>query len=232
MKKIIVTTSWDDGHVLDLKVSGLLKKYGLTGTFYISPEDRELPQTKRLSKDQVLELSKNFEIGAHTITHPRLSSITDIEAEFEITSSKKTLENWLGQEVFSFCYPGGDFHEAHKKIVKAAGFKLARTVSRFTTSIGEDYFAIPTTVHAYRHWSDVLPIFRQGGLANFFKYYLNWDELAISLFEKTYKEGGVFHLWGHSWEIEKNHDWERLEKVFRHISNRPNVVYLTNGKML
>ena len=30
-----ITTSWDDGHPLDLRVAELLAKYGLQGTFYV-----------------------------------------------------------------------------------------------------------------------------------------------------------------------------------------------------
>lgn len=33
-KQLIITTSWDDGHPLDLKIAELLDKYGINGTFY------------------------------------------------------------------------------------------------------------------------------------------------------------------------------------------------------
>jgi len=29
--------------------------------------------------------------------------------------------------------------------------------------------------------------------------------------------GGIWHLWGHSWEIEANSDWDKLESIFRLI---------------
>ena len=48
MKKIVVTTSWDDGHILDLKLSNLLTKYNIKGTFYLSPKDREIKEKDRL----------------------------------------------------------------------------------------------------------------------------------------------------------------------------------------
>ena len=35
MKQTYITTSWDDGHQLDLRVAELLTKYRLHGTFYI-----------------------------------------------------------------------------------------------------------------------------------------------------------------------------------------------------
>src|SRR3989344_6448243 len=69
MKKVIVTTSWDDGHKLDLKVASILKKYSIKGTFYICPEDRELRKSELLSDREIVMLSKDFEIGAHTMTH-------------------------------------------------------------------------------------------------------------------------------------------------------------------
>ncbi len=232
MNKVYVTTSWDDGHILDIKLADLLKKYNLAGTFYISPKDKEIPPESRLRDEKILELSQSFEIGGHTMTHPLVSKIEDKEAEKDILEGKKYLENLLGREVTSFCYPGGFYKESNKKILRDAGFKLARTVERFKTETGSDHFALPTTIQAYRHYSDVFGIFREVGIVDFLKCFLNWDVLAIKIFDNTLKNGGVFHIWGHSWEIENNSDWERLEKVFKHISNRNNVSYITNSEIV
>jgi peptidoglycan/xylan/chitin deacetylase (PgdA/CDA1 family) len=234
MNNIIVTTSWDDGHVLDLKLADLLSRYNLPATFYISPEDREIVENDRLTKAQVNELSKKaaFEIGAHTMTHPLLSNIDDAAAKNEIERSKVVLEDWTGKEIKSFCYPAGNFQVKHEHIVKNAKFSLARTVKRFSTTIGKNPFEMPTTIHAYRHWSDIVPIFKESGVTKFLSYYFNWDELAIALFDRIYRESGVFHLWGHSWEIEKNGDWDRLERVFKHIADRSGVHYMTNNELI
>jgi hypothetical protein len=58
MKNVVVTTSWDDGHKLDLKVSELMQKYNLTGTFYVSPKDREISPEERLTDSELIELSQ------------------------------------------------------------------------------------------------------------------------------------------------------------------------------
>jgi len=231
MKRTIVTTSWDDGHVLDMKLSVLLSRYDLPATFYIAPANRELSPSHRLTQTQVRELAQNFEIGAHTMTHPRLSAVDAVTARSEIIDSKKTLEEWTGKAVTSFCYPGGDFLPEHKNMVKDAGFTRARTVKRFSLTTGTDPFEMPTTVHAYRHWSDIAPIAKISGAKAFFTNYLNWDNLAITLFNRANNDGGVFHLWGHSWEIEKRHDWNRLERVFAHISHHENIQYLRNSEL-
>lgn len=41
MKKVIVITRWDDDYNSNIKIAKLLNKYGLKGSFYISPEHKE-----------------------------------------------------------------------------------------------------------------------------------------------------------------------------------------------
>jgi ABC-type uncharacterized transport system YnjBCD substrate-binding protein len=52
------------------------------------------------------------------------------------------------------------------------------------------------------------------------------------MFDRVNREGGVFHLWGHSWEIDRYKDWDRLEKVLRYISGHENVTYATNRDLI
>ncbi|MEK7538397.1 MAG: polysaccharide deacetylase family protein [Patescibacteria group bacterium] len=234
MKKVIVTTSWDDGHVLDLKLAQLLKKYNLKGTFYIAPECHEILPQDRLSQVQVLALSKDFEIGAHTMTHPDMRLLTDEQIEREISDSKKLLEKWTGGSVKSFCYPSGKYLLKQKQVVREAGFVLARTVRRFSFGFIKDLYEMPTSIHTYDHWLDAwqIALFVRFNPFKFFQYYRHWDNLAIAMFERVSENGGVFHIWGHSWEIEKLKDWNRLERVFQHIANKAGVEYLTNGKLV
>jgi glycosyltransferase involved in cell wall biosynthesis len=231
VKKIFVTTSWDDGHKLDKKLADLLLRYNIKGTFYISPKNSEFKEADLLTGNEIIELSKNFEIGGHTLTHPVLSRLEDDVSKSEIIEGKKYLENLTGKEVTSFCYPRGDFSNTHIKILKEAGFRLARTVKRFSFNAGSNLYQIPTTIHAYKHKSDVYSILKLVGFKKFIKAYQNWDYFAIELFESIKKTGGVFHLWGHSWEIESNNDWERLENVLKHISNVENVEYIDNSQL-
>lgn len=226
-KSVIVTTSWDDGHKLDLRLSGLLKKYNIAGTFYISPHNREIIPNHLLSDSQVRQLSANFEIGAHTYNHFDLTKIPLDRAEKEIIESKKYLENLLHKEISSFCYPRGQFNPDIKRIVQKAGFRLGRTIKRFETTMGVDPYSLPTTVHVYDHLQDLVNI-----PLILLNKTISWDSLAIKFFDRVNAQGGIFHLWGHSWEIDKNGDWERLENILKYISNRKNVLYLTNESMV
>lgn len=234
MKKVIVTTSWDDGHVLDLKMAELLKKYNIKGTFYVSPRHHEFKSSELLNSIQIVQLGMDFEIGSHTMIHPRLGRVSAEESEKEMRESKHYLEGLLGVPVKSFCYPSGDYNELHIRQVGDAGFKLARTVKRYSFNKGDSSLELPTTIHAYNHWSDLwdIMLFAKFNPLNIFRYYQNWDFLAKAMFDRVLHEGGVFHLWGHSWEIEKNNHWEKLEGVLDYISNRREIEYLTNVEII
>ena len=224
--KVIVTTSWDDGHKLDIKLSGLLRQYSLQGTIYYAPHNREWNEDELLSLDEVINISHEFEIGGHTMTHPDLTKVSIEKAKNEIEDSRLFLQDLLQTEVNSFCYPKGRFNVSIKKAVQESGYKNARTVERFCFGI-KDKFAAGTSVNTYQHYQDILRVWQFSDW-NISKAIRSWDwgELAKQMFDYVLENGGVFHLWGHSWEIEENNDWERLEEVFEYISRRKDVKYL------
>jgi D-inositol-3-phosphate glycosyltransferase len=234
LQSVLVTTSWDDGHVLDIRLAELLKKYGIKGTLYISPRDHEFAPSLLLTPEQVKELHRDFEIGAHTLTHRPLPTLSRVSANYEIIGSKQYLEELIGAPVVSFCYPRGEYQEEHVSDVEDAGFTLARTVKRFTYDVGDSPYTLPTTIHAYDHFSDIWGVLRLAhwNPFQFWKLYRNWEAQALAMFDEVQKKGGIFHLWGHSWEVDNHGDWERLESVLKYIGNREGVRYVTNAELL
>jgi len=231
-RPVIVTTSWDDGHVLDLRLAGLLKKYGIKGTFYVAPEDIERRPEERLTASQIRKIAADFEIGGHTISHRRLPKMPDAKAQLEISESKKYLEKITGRKILSFCYPGGEYRTKHARMASRAGYIYARTVKRHSFSGAWQPFEAQTTINAYNHFQDLLRIIRFAGFNPFLAVkYLQWDCLAAAMFDRVAQTGGEFHLWGHSWEIDEHGDWDRLERVLAHIAGRENVIYATNGEL-
>src|SRR5579862_3689898 len=151
----VVTTSWDDGHVDDLALAALLDGYGLPATFYVAPANREIRPRDRLTAAQVGDLSLRFEIGGHTLTHVPLPTVPPQVAAREIRAGREVLEDATGMPVTSFCYPRGAYDHRHPAMVQAAGFTLARTIERHSTSLPTNAYEVGTTFHAYRHLSDV-----------------------------------------------------------------------------
>jgi len=228
MKKIVVTTSWDDGHILDLKLARLLKKYSIKGTFYIPPRNREFTQSDLLTDRQITKLGKDFEIGGHTLTHPVLTKISLLEAEKEIVEGKRYLEKLTGQKLISFSYPRGKHNLDIQNLVKKSGFLYARTVERYKFTMPKNFYESPTSLHAFRQYQDVFKIARFSCLNPIsFLENMNWENLAKRIFDSL-KEGSVYHFWGHSWIIDRKKEWGKLENVLEYISNRPNVLYVEN----
>jgi hypothetical protein len=60
----------------------------------------------------------------------------------------------------------------------------------------------------------------------------DWLTLAKEVFQQTMERGGVFHLWGHSWEIEEQGQWENLEKFLMTVCQwRRQLRGVTNSEL-
>lgn len=235
-KRFTVTTSWDDGSLKDLKMMELLLKYSLAGTFYIPVKNEERPV---MSAQDIRELDTGFEIGSHTYNHRTLPGLSTREMKKQILDGKRGLEQLLGRKVPSFCYPKGKFSPRAIQCVKNAGIKIARTTRAFRISPNGTPFVCDTSLQAF---PEKPLIHLRHGLKefNFVGIYLyatklhltsNWKLLAMNLFDKAAQTGGIWHLWGHSWEIEKFGLWKDLEEIFQYVAGHGRAVYLTNGEL-
>jgi glycosyltransferase involved in cell wall biosynthesis len=133
-KTLVITI--DDGYVDNATVARpLLERAGFSATVFlvssaIEPETRSDPvlrQRPLLPRESAQErLGPAIEIGAHSRTHPRLTELTEGEAEHEISGSKLELEQTLGRPVTVFAYPFGDSNAPVRELVERAGFAAAR----------------------------------------------------------------------------------------------------------
>lgn len=195
-----ILTSWDDGKKEDLRITELLKTYQLKGIFFLCNKGLEL------SQEEIKQLSDEFEIGGHTFSHPMdLKLLSEQEQRVEIELNKDFLEHIIGKKIEWFCYPRGRYNETTIKILKEIGVKYARTTLVGNTKEPEDNYRIATSVHVYPS--------RQEYKGQ------NWLEYAKEKFDIVKKEKGVFHVWGHSYEVSRYNLWEDLENLFQYIQN-------------
>lgn len=230
-----ITTSWDDGHPLDLRLAELLHKYDVPATFYV-PLDNHLPV---LTPEQIRELSTSFEVGAHTMHHCDLLKMPDEVTRREITDCKAELEQICGLPCTAFCFPKGHFRSKHVRSVREAGYRTARTVELMSTEMPqiEDGIAIvPTTLQAglagfSRVARNSLKRLRPTNLLRHIRYgKSNWAATAEAMLEHVLSRGGVFHVWGHSWEVEQLGEWQNLERVFSILAQcRSRAVFTDNS---
>lgn len=90
--------------------------------------------------------SRGFSIGAHTVSHPILKGMRDVDAMSEIREGRKRLEEVLGKRVGLFAYPNGkpgvDFDERTTALVKDAGFDAAVTTQWGVSTRRTDRFRL------------------------------------------------------------------------------------------
>jgi len=60
-----------------------------------------------------------IEIGSHTLTHPVLSRIPQVEMIQEVRESKDEIERMLGCQISTFCYPSGGMKDINENVLKA-----------------------------------------------------------------------------------------------------------------
>lgn len=236
MRSAWVTTSWDDGHPLDFKLAELLRQYRLPATFYVPLASSE---HRVMGKRDIAELSQGVEIGGHTLNHVVLNQIPAPQARQEIRGCKEALEDITGKKVTMFCYPRGKFNPRVISLVKDAGFIGARTAIRYFVTIPQDIFRLHTTsiVGGFSRFATLRHLLYRLNPAGFSLYLKkgmpqDWVAVAQLFFDYVLKHGGLWHLWGHSWEIEARGQWRELERLLQWVSHRPGVRYLANGELV
>lgn len=245
MNKVFFTTSWDDGSVLDMKVADLLSRYGMKGTFYIPEKfdgknEKHSAYDRRLNEDEIRSIARAHEVGAHGITHHRLTVIPPEEARSEIVDSKSFLENITGTPVTMFAYPGGLWNESVAQLTKDAGFAAARTTQKLFIQQDARQFLINATVICqpfplrkkdadHYYWGRIFDPMRTYTPRQFA---LSWQSLARKWFKKALAGGNYFHLSGHSWELEKYGMWDELESFLKFVKDHKDVIYICNGDVV
>jgi len=226
--KLFVITSWDDVTRLDLKLCELLETYKLKGTFFVVNNWIG----KKTSKDELLRISEGHEIGAHTLNHVNLTHVPAEGAKREIFESKRLLEKVLGKTVTSFAYPQGCYNKTHVEMVRNAKYLCARTTKPFYTNKAKNPYKLNVTIWAHPHvLRDIRGMFRLFNLSPSLVFTplrtKKWNELGKQIFDMLLESGGVFHLFGHAWQVDEIDGWRKLEDLLAHIAFRKNVMYAT-----
>ncbi len=107
------------------------KKTELLKSIFTTEELSE-PLHTVLSWDEIKQLANEqlVTIGAHTVSHPRLSQLSNEQAEQEITQSIKLIEQHTGKKIKHFAYPFGDtqsFGQREINILKLNNIQTATT---------------------------------------------------------------------------------------------------------
>lgn len=149
-----VILTFDDGlkSCIDNAVPHL-KRFGFCATFFVVPGlvgkgsrwlrgrlGLELPLAGWGKLRQLTE--EGLECGAHGLTHSQLTELPLEASQFEMTESKRILEEQLGRPVRHMAYPYGAYNAEVRSLAKEAGYRTACAVRGGHSGTKDDRFAL------------------------------------------------------------------------------------------
>jgi len=116
-------------------------------------------------------LAAGHSIGAHTITHPRLTRIPAAQARSEIADSRRRLEDRFGVAIEHFCYPYGKWSKSVRALVEDAGYRTAVTLDGGVNAVDTDPFALRrlSVGHPARNFRNLVGLGFSGFPLRFFR---------------------------------------------------------------
>ena len=223
MKKLkAVTFSYDDGVTQDRRLIELFDRYGLRATFNLNSglfgrpgallRENVTVAHVRPRAEEIAAIYRGHEIAAHTLTHPKLTQLSDGEIAREVEEDRLALSELAGYEVVGMAYPGGGVN-FDARVAEVIRRHARTTLSTHAFSAQPDLLSFHPTVHHH---------------AEFDKAF----ELARAFLELTPSEPSVLYIWGHSYEFDIGNTWAKMEELCRLLSGREDIFYGTNREVL
>ena len=219
-KNKVLTLSYDDAVVQDVRMIEIMNRYGLKGTFNINtgayyPEDKGRKHSwhmrMRLSEAKDLYIGSGQEIAVHTRTHPHLEWLSAPDIISEVMEDRKNIEKQYGTIARGMAYPYGTYNDFVVDVLGKCGICYSRTIhSTERFAFPENWLTLhPTCHHHNPRLMELARIFAEK--------------------EPTYDaECQMFYLWGHTYEFDNENNWEIIEKFAQYIGGRENIWYATN----
>ncbi len=106
--KAAISFTFDDGFKKELEdAARLTESVGIRGTFFVIPGQIE-KQSWRAQWPRLKQLhEKGYEIGNHSMTHPKLHTLSDQDLDYQVNKAYDIIKEKIGVAPFTFCYPGG-----------------------------------------------------------------------------------------------------------------------------
>lgn len=199
-----LTLSYDDGNIADRRLVGILNKHKIKGSFHLNAGT--LGNNNNILPAEIAELFQGHEISCHSYTHPFLERISKTEVVREMLDDRLELEKLAGYPVRGMSYPFGTYSPEVIEVLKSLDIVYARTVKSTGRFVLPDNFL---EWHPTCHHRD------------------NLMELTAQ-FKKTSYPFSVFYVWGHSYEFDRNENWNLIEDFCAEIAGDETIWYATN----
>ncbi|MFI5251238.1 MAG: polysaccharide deacetylase family protein [Bacteroidota bacterium] len=152
-KKPIILT-FDDGYLDTYEVAfPVMQEFGFKAVIFVLGDKNvktnywdhnpEIPDAPLMNGRQIVEMHEaGFEIGSHSLSHPRLTELTEDQTWEQICRSRILLEILLDAPVHTISYPFGLINDSIKEATKHAGYRFGCGVGSGPAIFGDDHFEI------------------------------------------------------------------------------------------
>lgn len=218
-----VTLSYDDGVKEDIRFSDTITKAGLKCTFNLSSSKL----LNYLTAEQMKEiyLDRGHEVAVHGLLHRASGTLRPIEGIKDVLECREELEEKFGIIIRGMAYPDSG-------IRRFANNAQYSDVKRYLTDLDIVYaralggdnklFELPTDWHAW------MPSAHHSNpeILDYIDAFLNVDTSTnVYAPNRTPK---LFYMWGHSYEFDRNNNWDLLDKICEKLGGRDDIWYATN----
>lgn len=138
----VVCVTFDDGWADNLDAAETLAAQGVPATIFVTSGFIGRDDFVTTAQLKQLADSPGIEIGAHSVTHPRLDELNESEIAAELTQSRRELEDLTGSPVSTFAYPHGNYDRRVLRAVRNAGYSAAAAVKNAISHPDDDPFAV------------------------------------------------------------------------------------------
>lgn len=205
-KHKVLTMSYDDGKLEDKRLVDIFNRYNIKGTFHIN--GGLFNNKERINKEEIDDLYRGHEIACHTLTHPTIARCPKEQIVNEVLRDREILEDIVQRPVRGLSYPNGSYNELIKEMLPMLGIAYSRTIN------STQGFGLPSN---FMEWHPTC------------HHNMNLMKLGKE-FAELHKKQYLYmmYVWGHSYEFEKDNNWEVIEEFCEYISNREDIWYATN----
>lgn len=222
-KQKAVTFSYDDGVKTDIRLAEIFDEHGMKATFNICSSMVGTGLTESEIRQYIIE--KGHEVAVHGAHHLAPGKLRPIDGIREFLDCRLELEEMFDMIIRGMAYPNsgiraiqnGGTYEDIRGYLKNIDIAYARTLAGDNDGffLPEDWFAwIPTAHH------DNPKIFE------YIDKFINISDTDSDYCDTRYPR--LFYIWGHSYEFDRNENWDRIEKICSLLGNRRDTWYATN----
>lgn len=124
--------NFDDGLKENYNLLPVIKKHEIRPTVFLTAGlvAKEYQNRPILNSEEIRTMSAWVDFQSHGVTHAVMPKCSNQELHYELTHSKKILEEISGQRCFAIAYPNGQCAKREIEAARTAGFLIGREAAR------------------------------------------------------------------------------------------------------